>query len=304
MLKKSSFAVCILAHNEARFIERTINNIFNTTELADFTITVYANGCTDETYSIAQKLSLNNPRIKAVDIKIASKINAWNTAFNAHAEDILIFCDGDVVPEKNAVIELVHELSENDSRVIVSTRLYPLFRDVTFERYFVGLMQLPLKHEFLSGGMYAFKREELKGKLKLKNLSGIPMGVTGEDYFLEHLVESHEFYMSHCKNFYEPPTMSDYIRYLARIKWQNQQMKMIAGEHRDASLSKGELIVRKFTGHKNYSYLFISIPAVITRAIFKKLFSSKIASAYEKLGPVVLNGEQILTSKTRSHSTK
>jgi hypothetical protein len=81
-------------------------------------------------------------------------------------------------------------------------------------------------------------------------------------------------------------------------------MKMIVGDHRDARISKCKLILRKFTGHKSYGYLFLSIPAVVTRAIFKRLFSKKIAAAYQKLGPVVLNGEQILTSKTRSHSTK
>jgi glycosyltransferase involved in cell wall biosynthesis len=304
MQNNPSVAVCILAHNEARYIERTIQNILNTDGTLDFNLTVYANGCTDDTYSIVKKLSDKNNKIRSVEIKIASKINAWNTAFNEHTEDVLIFCDGDVVPEKNAVIELVRELTENDSRIIVSTRLYPLFSDVSLERFAIGLLQLPLKHEFLSGGMYAFKREKLKQKFISKKLPGIPMGVTGEDYFLEHMVESNEFYMSKCKNFYEPPTLSDYIRYLARIRWQNSQMKMIVGEHRDAQISKGSLLLRKFTGHKNYMYLLVSIPAVVARGVFKKMFSKKINLAYEKLGPVVLNGEQILTSQTRSHSTK
>jgi glycosyltransferase involved in cell wall biosynthesis len=304
MEQMKTFAVCILAHNEERFIERTINAILNTTQLKDFSITVYANGCTDKTYQIAKYLSLKNKNIKVLDIAIPSKVNAWNVAFNEHDEDVLIFCDGDVVPEKNAVFQLLQDLNQNEEVVISSTRLFPLTYGTNFERLFVGFMQLPLKHEFLSGGMYAVKRKKLKAKLQARNLSGIPAGVTGEDYFLERLITPKEFYISACQNFYEPPTLKDYVRYLARIKWQTEQMEMVLGPNRDLEMPKAKLILRKLTGHKNILYLFFSIPAVGLRLLFKTINSRKINRVYRELGPVVLNGEAVLTKATRSHSTK
>ncbi len=302
--KPLSFSICILAHNEERYIERTIKALINSKKNLEYSIKVYANGCTDKTHEKVLELGIFNQNIQSVEIKIPSKINAWNTAFNEQISDIVIFCDGDVVPESNAIIKLIEDFEVDERRIIVSTRLFPLLNVTSIECLFTGFMQLPLKHEFLSGGMYAVKREKLKEKLSKRNLTGIPQGITGEDYFLERLIEPSEFFMSKTKNFYEPPPIKDYLRYLARIRWQNEQMTLVLGDHRDKEVSKLDLIKRKILGQKNMSYLFLSIPAVAMRFIFKKICSKKINEIYKSLGPVELNGEQVLTKLTRSHSTK
>lgn len=302
-VKKETFSVCVLAHNEERSIERTLRAIMNA-DSSPFPITVYANGCSDQTHQIVSTLGETFKNIKSVEIKIASKINAWNTAFSQEEGDIIIFCDGDIVPERNAVNQLVQDLLSSKQLTISSTRLFPLWRGLSFEQMLVAFMQLPLSHEFLSGGMYAVKRDQLKQKFDHLGLEGIPKGVTGEDYFLERLIESTELYISHAKNFYMPPSLKDYFRYLARIRWQNEQMALVLGNHRDTHLSLWKVILRKIFGHKYFLYLFISIPAVSLRLIFKKVYAHKIEMAYKYLGPVIKDGEHVLTSQTRSHSTK
>lgn len=302
-LNKVKISVCVLAHNEERNISRTLSSILNT-ERSDFNITVYSNGCTDRTNEVVQLMSESNSRIKNVEIKIPSKVNAWNTAFQNHDDDILIFCDGDVVPEKNAVDQLVKDLTNSPNRVLVSTRLFPITADASLDRKLVGFMQLPLKHEFLSGGMYAFKRSAMLERLKLRNLEGIPSGITGEDYFLEHIVADGTFYVSKVRNYYEPAELKDYIRYLARIKWQNKQMQTLVGDHPDVKLSMIAKIKRKLSGHHEISYLLSSIPAVMLRIFFKVLYSKKINEAFYKLGPIVADGENILRINTRANSTK
>lgn len=301
--KPVSVAVCVLAHNEERFIERAIRNILNT-ESTDFNITVYSNGCSDRTSEIVEELGRDNARIRNVEIKTPSKVNAWNEAFNENQQEVLVFCDGDVVPEQNAVDQLLFDLVSVPERILVSTRLFPLLTDASLERRAVGFMQLPLKHEFLSGGMYAFKKAALLEKLREKNLLGIPKGITGEDYFLEHIVEGVGFYISQVKNYYEPPGFKDYIRYLARLKWQNSQLLAVIGEHPEKSLSKWGKFKRKFSGHHERTYLALSIPAVILRSMFKIIFARRINQALDQLGPVVSDGERILRVSTRANSTK
>ncbi|MBP9680337.1 MAG: glycosyltransferase [Bacteriovorax sp.] len=303
-IRKANISVCVLAHNEERSIERTLMALMNTDQGAFFPITVYANGCSDRTHQIVSSLAVKYKNIRSREIPIASKVNAWNTAFEEQDSEIVVFCDGDVFPEKNAVTQLQNDLLKFEDVIISSSRLFPSWKGGNIEQRLVAFMQLPLGHEYLSGGLYAVKRDRLKEKFNQFGFAGIPKGITGEDYFLERLIEPHELYISTCKNFYMAPIIKDYIRYLARIRWQNEQMALILGDHRDVQLSPGELLSRKLIGQKSFLYLFISIPAVILRFFFKKFFVTKIEAAYKQLGPVVKDGEQILTSQTRSHSTK
>lgn len=296
-------AVCVLAHNEERSIEQTLLSVLNTTR-KDFNITVYSNGCTDRTCSIVNQLSLKNSRIKNVEISTPSKVNAWNRAFLDCDEDILVFCDGDIVPSVNAINHLVDELMADPKNILVSTRLFPLMENVSLEKKLIGFIQLPLKHEFLSGGMYAFKRAQLLERFREEKLEGIPLGITAEDYFLEHLVANNGFIISKVKNYYEPPSFHDYIRYLARVKWQNLQLLSIFGEHPQGKISQWQKLKNKFLNQHEIFYLLISIPAVISRAIFKVVFAKRIDRVFKELGPITKDGENILRVKTRANSTK
>lgn len=303
MKTDQKISVCILAYNEEKYLARTVNAIILGNPGLDFPIYIYANGCTDRTYEVACKLAQQNSRINAREIKLASKSNAWNVAFSEQTADFLIFSDGDISIAPESVKILVDDLESSPNRIISSSRAFPLFKNISAEKKLVGIMQLPLKHEYLYGGFYGTKRLMLKKRLNDMGLEGLPKGITGEDAFLEFILKGDEFSVTKLCAFYEPPNFNDYCRYLARVRWQNEQLKTIFSINKENS---GLLatINRKITNHHENLYLAISIPAVFLRFFFKKINQNKVLKIYESLGPVRREGDRILSEFTRSDSTK
>jgi glycosyltransferase involved in cell wall biosynthesis len=299
-------AICVLAHNEEKAIGQTLSaltsGIDHTNLSSDIPVHVFANGCTDKTVQVGNKFALDHRNIFIKEVTIASKIKTWNLAFSEVDYEYLIFCDGDVTPSRNCIEVLLRDIESHPELIISSTRLLPKIRGLGFQKGVVGFMQLPLKHEYLSGGMYIVCRDRLRKKFAEKNLSELPPGIAGEDAFLESLLTSNEFSVSDCFNYYEPPNFSDYIRYLARLRWQNEQLNLITPGRQNSGFMHS--LRRKFLGHSRYSYLFVAVPAVFTRMMFKFLFRNAIAEKYSKLGPIQRDGEAILTQMTRSNSTR
>ena len=300
----SNIVICILAHNEEKHLAQTVSAI-NVNLHKNISIYIYANGCTDNTIEIGKKLELQFPNVYLREIKIASKTNAWNEAFEENKNaDIIIFSDGDIHPPKEAINILLEDLKNNPSVIISTSRIYPMMKNINWEKMFVGFMQLPLKHDFLSGGLYAVRNKGLREIFIEKNLTGLPIGIIGEDAFLEFILKTNQLYISTCKNYYYPPDIKDYYRYLARIRWQNEQLRLILGPQESDSVSLFHKIFLKFKNVHELSYYLISIPAVITKRFFIKLNASKIFKIYKSLGDVNKDGQKILNSLTRSNSTK
>lgn len=298
-----SVSVCIFAYNEEKHIATTISAILAGTGEDDFPLYVYANGCSDRTVDICRKLAESNHRIHIRELAVASKPSAWDTAFSEQSAEFIVFADGDILPDPGAVGQLVKALKGNPRAVIATCTQVPLARGLKLGQRVVGFLQLPFAQDFLAGGFYVAKRQALVDLLVGKGYSSIPLGVTGEDCFLGFLVGADRLLVSECRCAYEPPDISDYCRYLARIQWQNEQLALFAQGSYARSARGISRILEKYKRCQHKGRLLAMLIPVILRYVFKVLAAPAIRRSYRELGPVREDGAVIL-QHSRSNSSK
>jgi glycosyltransferase involved in cell wall biosynthesis len=303
--RAADVCVCLLAHNEEKHIARTILAVLNGTEELLFPVYVYANGCTDLTANITLELAEKHGNVYLRDIPVASKPNAWNTALAEQRKDFLIFADGDVIPDPGAVFRLIEELRNTPGAIIATCRQVPILRGINWQQKLVGILQMPLAQDFLAGGFYAVKRQALVQMLEEKGFSALPPGLTGEDRFLDIIVGKERLIVSDCRSAYEPPAIADYCRYLARMRWQNEQIALLLHE-RQALPARGITgrLTDKFKRCQSKWHFPVMLMVVMCRNIFRLIAAPVIRRKYRELGPVREDGTIILQRSTRSVSSK
>jgi len=304
-----NLCICILAHNEQKHIAATIEALAGDSVHLNCDIKVYANGCTDATVAIVRDLSQKIPNLSLRELAIASKPNAWNTAFVENAHAVLVFSDGDVIPEQGAIEALWRLLICRETEtVLAGCSLWPKGEGLTFGQRAVGFVQIPLWQTFLAGGLYAVHRTRLMNELHKVGISTIPLGIVGEDIFLEKLVPAEKFRIITSRVYYEPPAWTDFWKYLARIRWQEEQLLS----------NYGDLIARGanaphdgFARHLNkaeyangLNRLMLGVVATGLRCILRIFFKRKIQKHYDAMGPVNKEGGAVLSRVSRSGSVK
>jgi len=295
--------VCVLAHNEETHIERTIKSLLIQSAIDDCKIHVYANGCTDRTIDIVNNISESHSNIYLTAIDIASKTNAWNVAFNENHYEYLVFTDGDIIVPDDGVEILIRNLNENSIYIVASSKQLPYFKNSNLEQKIVGFMQLPLRHDYLCGAFYAIRRSEIKNEFYNQGFDGLPLGLVGEDRFIQLLVGDSKIIYANCYSLYEPPDLNDYCRYLARIKWQNEQLQLYFTHDVTHKITFVKFI-NKIVCYDNIKLLCISIFSVCFRFSFKLLYKNKINKIYNQLGNISKAASPILQDLTRSKSVK
>ncbi|MBU0681024.1 MAG: glycosyltransferase [Proteobacteria bacterium] len=305
----NDLCVCILAHNEQKHIAETVRAIAENCQGLACEIKVYANGCTDSTADIVRDLCQSLPNLELRELSQPSKVKAWNAAFTENRHAILVFSDGDVVPEAGAIEALSRLLSsEPRTATLVGCSFWPRFRGLGLGQRFTGFLQIPLKQDFLAGGLYAVHRPSLAREFAKRNISGIPNGVTADDTFLQLLVAKEHFHIIRHRVFYEPPQLSDYWKYLARIRWQEEQLAKIFGgvlagqDKQDNTFA--ERCRAKFAGNQVGGRLLLGLVAATLRTVMKAFYVKKIEGCFQALGPVGNEGGNILSRSTRSQSAK
>jgi glycosyltransferase involved in cell wall biosynthesis len=303
LIPEPSVCVCILAHNEEKYISRTLAAICSTKEADSIPIYVYANGCNDKTVEEVTSFAQAHGNVHLCELSIASKPITWNTAFAEHQSEFIVFSDGDILVEHGAAMQLVNELKSFPNAVIATCRQVAVDEGLTFQQKLVGFMQTPLVQNFLAGGFYAVRRQSLAELLEQKGFTALPSGVAGEDAFLDYLAGPERLIVSDACSAYVPPHLSDYCRYLARIQWQNEQIRHcwqnIAPEH-----GPFERVINKIMRISSLRRFFVAVLAVSARHLYRMLFSSQIAKHYRNIGPLRVNGAEVLRDSTRSLSTK
>ena len=301
--------VCILAYNEQTHISNTIQHIIEGNKDIEYSLKVYANGCTDNTVEIVKNLEKNYSNLKVRELKIAGKPNAWNTAFTENRSDILMFCDADIILEAGSIKILSDFLYENEESMAITTQYTPLENGLSFEKKFTGFMQLPIEQEYLTGHFYAIKRSYFDKIFKQYNIIGIPEGLVGEDLFIELLIPKGKLIVSDKKCFYTPGTIEEYAKFHARMYWQNQQMqKTFEDLNIDCKncFTKKSIILlvkEKWSVSTNKPRYLLRVLSAIVRHVFLFFYKNTIHDYYEHLGPIVEKGNHILR-ETRSNSTK
>lgn len=302
--------VCVLAHNEEKHISETVRTIVDGCATLSAEVKVYANGCSDATAAIVRDLSRTIPNLHLRELSMASKPNAWNTAFSENSHDILVFSDGDVVPEPGAISCLYQTLCKVDSQaVLVGCSVVPNpTSKLSLGQRVVGFLQMPLHEDFLSGAMYAVARKGMESILHALGLEGIPLGIVAEDTFLQSIVPPERFTLIDEKIFYEPPAIGDYSRYLARIRWQEEQLVQVYGElltrHSVVKRDLASRISAKIRNSSDNYRLLVGGLALVCRSAAKLAFQTRIQKCYAALGPVSRDGRNILSDATRSRSAK
>jgi glycosyltransferase involved in cell wall biosynthesis len=301
--------VCILAYNEQKHIADTIRAILTGNGDLRFDVIVYANGCTDKTVDVVRGLCERTPNLRLRELTKPSKPNAWNTAFLENTNPILFFSDGDVRPQPGSVAALRRYFDEHPQASLVCSQFWPENHGLTFEQHVTGLLQIPLAQDYLSGAFYAVRRSQVSAQLNEKGLDGIPEGVVGEDEFLGALTPQDALIVAREKVYYEPPLFADYCKFLARLRWQEEQRIQIYGgllddRSRATGSSGWRRISRKLARRQGLARTLLGLTSVVMRTAVKAVFRSRIDRCYRALGPVCREGRNILSCATRSESAK
>jgi len=301
--------ICILAYNEQKHIAETIKAIAQDCSSLNCEIKVYANGCTDNTVEIVKGLMPNLPNLHLRELDMASKINAWNVAFHENVNSVLVFSDGDVTPEAGAVEALWRLLTiEHPEIVLAGCSVWPRKAGLTLGQRIVGFLQIPLMQTFLAGGLYAVRRSEAVQVMQEIGIDSIPLGLVGEDVFLELLVPAEKFCILVHKFYYEPPNPADYLKYLARLRWQNEQLATLHGAlfnvRRGSLKSYFDRLTEKAGDDFNINRLLLGCVTSGLRCVVKGLFRNRIIQHYRAMGPVNKEGGGVLGEASRSRSTK
>lgn len=297
-------SVCVLAHNEEKHIAETIRSIYLGNDPLDFDIIVYANGCDDNTTLVVKKLTDSFPNVFLRELKRASKPLAWNVAFEENTHPVIIFSDGDVQPEPGTIQYLKKVMEERSDISLAGCQIWPKNNMPIYQR-FVGIIQIPLVQDYLAGGFYALRREVFVRKFKDYGFDGIPAGVVSDDGFIESMVSRLNYLTVKKKVYYEPPRFQDYLKYLARIRWQNEQLVQVLRYHN--TNKEGSFLKKsreKLSQTSGVGRLILGITATCLRYSVKILFAKTINEYHQRLGPVTNKGDNVLTSTTRSQSTK
>ena len=298
-----------MAYNEEANIAETLRFILEGCRNIESVIKVYANGCTDDTHQIVKEISIRYPSVDLIEISKASKANAWNIAFKENKNEVLIFSDGDIAPDSDAIRKILKVFDTCSNIEIACCELWPSSKGLNWEQHLTGFMQIPLKQDFLLGAFYGIRRSAFITHFQRCAIPGLPVGVIGDDVFLDDLVARDKFVLVNSRVTYRPPVIKDYYKYLARVQWQNEQIRQVfnagnitSGAHESVSLPN--TIMKKIVGSRSVFRFMMGSVTTITRMVFKMVVKTEVQNEYKKLGPVTDDGDRILSDVTRSTSVK
>lgn len=309
MVENKRPVVCILAYNEEANIAQTIESILHGNRDTRPIVRVYANGCTDRTHDIVRNLSKTSRDIELIELEKPSKPNAWNKAFHDNRNEILLFADADVTPEQGAVKALLDAFEKNPELELACCESWPEFKGLSLEQKITGFMQIPLNQDFLIGHFYGIRRQTFDRYFAELGTTGLPEGIAGDDAFIDQLVPRDRFKLVDVRVKYQPPTLTDYYRYLARIRWQNEQISHFARTKSWAKRSKAKngritSLTEKLKTNRPAHRIATGVLTTAIRITFKAWNKNRIAVAYDELGTVGDNGASVLSQATRSVSVK
>lgn len=175
--------VCVVAHNEAEFINTCLASI----ELALSRVPneilshvhIINNGSTDNSDIIIDKFCSTRDNYNAVHINLGDKSNAWNVAVyeRVQLEDsLIIFVDGDCTVNPESFSAIIDSAIKNPQAYLLAAIPEPL------GRYSELITKNTLQGRALSGNFYAIT-PLFHQKLKLAQFT-LPVGLIGDDSLL------------------------------------------------------------------------------------------------------------------------
>lgn len=116
---ESKISIIVTAYNCEKYIERSIKSICEQTYL-DIEVILVNDGSTDNTRKIFEQMCLKDDRIKLFNIQNSGVSNAKNYGLECATGSYIMFVDADDYIEKEMCAELLREMNENDTDIVVS----------------------------------------------------------------------------------------------------------------------------------------------------------------------------------------
>lgn len=158
MIKRTKVEVVIPIYNEEEDLETSINKLYSflSKNLSRFEwkITIADNASTDDSLSIAQKLSGRHAEIKYIHLTQKGRGRAVKKAWRLSDADILVYMDVDLSTDLNSLVPIIRSLEQeydiaigsrllSDSQVInrtikreILSRIYNILIKIFFNTHF------------------------------------------------------------------------------------------------------------------------------------------------------------------------
>jgi glycosyltransferase involved in cell wall biosynthesis len=179
---KRVVTIGVPARNEAATIAQTIRSLL-AQELAgclEIEVIVCANACTDRTLDRVEEITIEDPRVRAIEMPTPGKPHAMNLIRTAATGDILFFCDADARPGQGAVQQIVQQLEDRPDLVAVGATMIPDYpKRPNWVEILGGVGRVTHEQVNICGAFFACRKELLPA---------FPPGVLNEDTWLSYVL--------------------------------------------------------------------------------------------------------------------
>ncbi len=221
-----TISVAVPAFNEGRTISQLLQCILEQSNagLVVKEIVVNASGSTDDTNARVQATMLTDARIKLIDGKEREgKAAALNSILREVNADVVVFIDGDVILERQAISTLVNPLLLNEAIGICSGNTMPVKAEAGFFE-FASFFTRSLHHELcacltargltpkVNGTFFAVRRNIL---------DAFPLTVVSDDEYASWRAQKLGYRIVYVPDAMvytkDPYTFGDFLRWQKRI---------------------------------------------------------------------------------------
>jgi glycosyltransferase involved in cell wall biosynthesis len=222
-----TYSAGVPVRNEEKTIVQTLESILAQSVLPQ-KIIVCVNGSSDKTYEKVSDMASAENKINLIT-SAPGKANAWNRIVSESSENLVMFCDGDVVLNPEAAENMFNKFTENPKLAIVggSNAYFTSGATTMFSRFFTeNLEGKPVKQDWVCGRLYMAKLDELfnlAGKLKIDLM---PQDIINEDGLLEMLTTGYREIIDSSYNLsMQVSTFNDWLVGFKRVLAGQKQLK-------------------------------------------------------------------------------
>lgn len=272
-------SVGIPCYNEETTIRYALQSVILQENVDVDEIIICLSGTTDQTGMAVASLSQNNPVIKIIHSE-RGKPNAWNKIQQTASNRYLMWIDGDIILEKDAISHLVAAL-EQDSDVIaamsVPVALYPGLPWILAILDHPGKRKVPLQS--LWGCGYLIDNQTLSGRMRLLGYEAMPEDIIADGTWLSLIAGYNRIRFEPAARFdyLGPSSVSDFCRAQMRNGVATAQIRNEYGalldeyekERKTVQIESGQRVnrltrLRKWLQERNplqllFSYLMVNI---------------------------------------------
>lgn len=180
----SDYCIGVPVRNEAVNIPGLLESLLEQT-VPPQKIIVCVNGTTDDSFEIASQIAAENRSIEVIRSD-PGKANAWHEIIEHVTTDKVLFCDGDVLVDKNAAEKLLQCMDADKELILAGGTAWSINEKKTFfAKYFVGAEPEPPEPKWVIGRLYMLRLGKLKKRVDELGIELMPRDTINDDGYLE-----------------------------------------------------------------------------------------------------------------------